>query len=53
MKIDIRILATVLFVVGILWSARTSGDYDFSPVFKLPFVIISYLLFWVVWLALR
>ena len=51
MHVDIRIIVTLLFAMGLLWSMKTEGDYDFSPIFKFGGVLILYLLFWVVYLA--
>ena len=51
MRVDLRIIVTVLLIIGLVWAMKTKGDYDLGYAFKLGGVVILYLLFWVVWLA--
>lgn len=49
--IPIWVLATILFLAGIVWASKTNGDWDFSPIIKLPLVLCGYLFYWVIQLA--
>ena len=42
-------ITTVIFLVVLFFGAfRMDSDYDFSPLFKIPVVIIAYLIYWLI-----
>lgn len=45
-------LATLLFVVGVLWAAAERGDFDMgAPIRAFP-IVVAYCLYWILFLAL-
>jgi hypothetical protein len=44
----IHVIVTLIFVGGLCWACNPSGDYDFGFLFKIPFVIICYLAYWLI-----
>lgn len=49
----IHVVSGLAFLGGLLWATKEERAYDFSGLFKVPFVCLLYAIYWIVWLLLR
>ena len=53
MIIDIRIIATIIYLFAIITTLKNAEGYDPAPRFYLPFWAFIYAVFWIIWLNLN
>jgi hypothetical protein len=57
MSIDIRIIATVIYLISIILTVKSAsengGSYmpDIMPLFTIPLFSFIYAIFWIIWLS--
>jgi hypothetical protein len=45
----IHVIATLVFIGFLLgWAFRGEGQYDFTPILKIPVCLIGYLVYWLI-----
>lgn len=48
----LHIIAGIIFLIGLCWAVKQDSAYDFFIIFKLPFILLLYAIYWIVFLLI-